>query len=419
MRVARLKLGALSPLGNLDYRRLLAGTVIWWQCFYMEMVVLGWMVFDLSDSARTVSLVGACRTLPLLLVSLFSGPIIDYIGRRRVVIFAQGANLAAYLAIVLLLASGHARPWNIGIVAFCLGTAWALDWPTRRSLVPDMLGKERMVDGLLLESFLTGIARIIAPSMAGALIARYGAVGCYMAMAALSVSALGVLVPLLRGQPPREPKPLKMAALPVVGEGLRYVRSNSTLLAVVLITLIMNLWIFPYVSLLPVFTRDVLHKGPIELGLLSTATGMGSFLGLLTLNFLRQRVRVTTLFVVGTGWMCVALAVFALSRLYPLSWAMLFCAGMGMACFGTLQSTIVLMFTSDEMRSRVMGVLVLAIGGDPLGQLQIGSLAERFGVQATLAGQAGAALLAVALIATLLGVLRPQPRAQPPAESGS
>ena len=123
-----------------------------------------------------------------------------------------------------------------------------------------------------------------------------------------------------------------------------------------------------------------------------------------------QRVRVTTLFVVGTGWMCVALAVFALSRLYPLSWAMLFCAGMGMACFGTLQSTIVLMFTSDEMRSRVMGVLVLAIGGDPLGQLQIGSLAERFGVQATLAGQAGAALLAVALIATLLGVLRPQPR---------
>ena len=70
---------------------------------------------------------------------------------------------------------------------------------------------------------------------------------------------------------------------------------------------------FNDVSLLPVFTRDVLHKGPIELGLLSTATGIGSFLGLLTLNFLRQRVRVTTLFVVGTGWMCVALAVFAVS----------------------------------------------------------------------------------------------------------
>jgi MFS family permease len=408
VQVVSWKHGALSILNHPDYRRLLAGTVIWWQCFFMEMVVLGWLVFDLSNSARMVSLVGFCRTLPLLLVSLFSGPIIDYFGRRRVVIAAQSANLTAYVAIVLLLWSGKAAPWNIAIVVFCLGTAWALDWPTRRSLVPDMLGKERMVDGLLLESFLSGFARIIAPSMAGALIARYGAIGCYIGMAILSICALTILIPLLHGSGPRETKPFKMVSLPVMGEGMRYVRSNQTILAVVLITLIMNLWIFPYVSLLPVFARDVLHKGPIELGFLSTGAGLGSFLGLLTIHFLRQRVNVGTLFVVGTGWMCVALAVFALSHVYPLSWAMLLCAGMGMACFGTLQSTIVLLSTSDEMRSRVMGILVLAIGGDPLGQLQIGTLAERFGVQTTLAGQASAALLAVVLIVMLSpGVLRP------------
>jgi MFS family permease len=409
VRVESWKQGAFSILNSVDYRRLLAGTVIWWQCFYMEMVVLGWLVFDLSNSARMVSLVGFCRTLPLLLVSLFSSPIIDYFGRRRMVIAAQSANLTAYMAIVLLLWSGKAAPWNIAIVAFCLGTAWAIDWPTRRSLVPDILGKERMFDGLLLESFMTGLARIIAPSMAGALIARYGAIGCYIGMAILSVCALTILIPLLHGSGPRGPRAFRMAALPVAGEGMRYVRSNQTVLAVVLITLIMNLWIFPYVSLLPVFAREVLHTGPIELGFLSTGTGLGSFLGLLTLNFLRQRVNVGTLFVVGTGWMCVALAAFALSHVYPLSWAMLLCTGMGMACFGTLQSTIVLLSTSDEMRSRVMGILVLAIGGDPLGQLQIGTLAERFGVQATLAGQASAAALALVLIVMLLpGVLRPQ-----------
>jgi MFS family permease len=409
VRAERWKLGAFAPLESVDYRRLLAGTVIWWQCFFMEMVVLGWLVFDLSDSARMVSLVGFCRTLPLLLVSLFSGPIIDYFGRRRVVIAAQSANLIAYVVIALLLWSGQAAPWNIAIVAFFLGTAWAIDWPTRRSLVPDMIGKERMVDGLLLESFITGFARIIAPAMAGALIARYGALGCYIGMAILSLCALAVLIPLLRGSEPRESTPFKMAALPLVTEGMRYVRSNQTILAVVLITLIMNLWMFPYISLLPVFARDVLHKGPIELGFLSTGTGMGSFIGLLALNFLRQRVNVGTLFVVGTGWMCLALAIFALSTSYPLSWAMLFCAGMGMSCFGTLQSTIVLLSTSDAMRSRVMGILVLAIGGDPLGQLQIGTFAELFGVQWTLAAQASAGVLAVVLIALLLpGVLRPQ-----------
>jgi hypothetical protein len=87
---------------------------------------------------------------------------------------------------------------------------------------------------------------------------------------------------------------------------------------------------------------------------------------------------------------------------------MLLCAGMGMSWFGTLQSTIVLMATSDSMRSRVMGIVALAIGGDPLGQLQIGTLAERIGVQATLAGQAGAALVALVLIVLFMpGVLRP------------
>ena len=408
MRVESWKQGAFSILNNVDYRRLLAGTVIWWQCFYMEMVVLGWLVFDLSNSARTVSLVGFCRTLPLLLVSLFSGPIIDYFGRRRVVIAAQSANLIVYIVVALLLWSGKAAPWNIAIVAFCLGTAWAIDWPTRRSLVPDMLGKERMFDGLLLESFMTGLARIIAPAMAGALIARYGAIGCYIGMAILSACALTILIPLLRGSGPRGAKASRMVGLPVAGEGLRYIRSNQTLLAVVLITLMMNLWMFPYISLLPVFAREVLHKGPIELGFLSTGTGLGSFIGLLALSFLRKRVNVGTIFVVGTGWMCVSLVAFALSHVYPLSWAMLLCAGMGMACFGTLQSTIVLLSTSDEMRSRVMGILVLAIGGDPLGQLQIGTLAELFGVQATLAGQASAAVLALVVIVLVLpGILRP------------
>jgi MFS family permease len=398
VRVSNWKQGAFSTLANGEYRHLLAGTVIWWHCFFMEQVVLGWLVFDLTNSARAVALVSFCRTLPLLLVSLFSGPIIDHVGRRHALIAAQSANLLGYMGITLLLWSGTAAPWNIALAAFWLGTAWAIDWPTRRSLVPDLVGKERMLDALLLESLLTGIGRIIAPTLAGTLIARYGAFGCYLTMAILSGCALGILIPLLRRAGPRESKPFTLAVLPVVVQGMRYVRSSQTILAVILITLVMNVWIFPYVSLLPAFARDVLRQGPVGLGLLSTGAGIGSFLGLLILQVLRRRVGVGALFVLGTGWMCAALVAFALSRVYAFSWAMLLCVGMGMACFGTLQSSIILLSTSDEMRSRVMGILVLAIGGDPLGQLLIGTLAERVGVQATLAAQASAAVLVLALI---------------------
>lgn len=411
MRLQAWQQGPLLPLVVPDFRRLLIGTVLWWQCFHMEMVVLGWLVFDLTNSPWTVSLVSFCRTLPLLLMGLFSGPIIDYFGRRRVVIAAQAANLCAYLAMITLLWSGAAAPWNIAIVAFCLGTAWAIDWPTRRALLPDILGKGQMVDGMLIESFLTGISRIIGPAIAGGLIARFGAAGCYTFMALLSISALSVLIPLLYAPIERKTMPFQLAPWVALGEGLRYVRSNQTILAVLVATLVMNLWVFPYSSLLPVFARNVLHQGPVQLGLLSTGTGLGSFLGLLLMNRLRQRYNIGALFIVGTGWMCIALVLFALSHYYPFSWAMLFCAGMGMSYFGTLQSAIILLRTSDEMRSRVMGILVLAIGGDPLGQLQIGSLAERFGVQATLAGQASAAGLVLALIAFLLPSLR-QPERQ-------
>ena len=325
-------------------------------------------------------------------------------------IVAQCANLCAYLAMILLLWSGAAAPWNIALVAFCLGTAWAIDWPTRRSLVPDILGKARTVDGLLLESFLTGIVRIVGPALAGGLIARFGAAGCYAGMALLSIAALAVMLPLLHAPRARTSKVFKGVSWTALGEGLRYVRANQTILAVIATTLVMNLWIFPYVSLLPVFARDVLHRGPVELGFLSTGTGLGSFLGLILIQWLRRRYSIGTLFVAGTGWLCLALFVFACSRYYPFSWFMLFCAGMGMSCFGTLQSTIILLATSDEMRNRVMGILVLAIGGDPLGELQIGSLAQRFGVQATLASQASAVpVLALALIALLLpGVRQPQ-----------
>lgn len=411
MRLQAWQQGPLLPLVVPDFRRLLIGTVLWWQCFHMEMVVLGWLVFDLTNSPWTVSLVSFCRTLPLLLMGLFSGPIIDYFGRRRVVIAAQAANLCAYLAMIALLWSGAAAPWNIAIVAFCLGTAWAIDWPTRRALLPDILGKGQMVDGMLIESFLTGISRIIGPAIAGGLIARFGAAGCYTFMALLSISALSVLIPLLYAPIERRTMPFQLAPWVALGEGLRYVRSNQTILAVLVATLVMNLWVFPYSSLLPVFARNVLHQGPVQLGLLSTGTGLGSFLGLLLMNRLRQRYNIGALFIAGTGWMCIALVLFALSHYYPFSWAMLFCAGMGMSYFGTLQSAIILLRTSDEMRSRVMGILVLAIGGDPLGQLQIGSLAERFGVQATLAGQASAAGLVLALIAFLLPSLR-QPERQ-------
>jgi predicted MFS family arabinose efflux permease len=197
----------------------------------------------------------------------------------------------------------------------------------------------------------------------------------------------------------------------LVAEGLRYVGHNQAILGVILITLVMNLLYFPYMNLLSIFARDVLDQGPVGLGFLGAASGVGALLGLFIINWLRDQVSGGWILTVGTFGMSICLLAFALSDLYPFSWAMLLFAGIGQACFGIMQSSIILLAASDEMRSRAMGTLVLAIGSDPLGKLQTGYLAELFGAQMTVAMQAGAAALCILAIAIALPGLR-QPVAE-------
>ncbi|MCB0185220.1 MAG: MFS transporter, partial [Caldilineaceae bacterium] len=190
---------------------------------------------------------------------------------------------------------------------------------------------------------------------------------------------------------------------------------SQAILGVLLITAVMNIFIFPYMTLLSVFARDVLAQGPVGLGFLGTGAGIGAFAGLYLINKLRQRVSPGWIFLIGTGFMCLSLVAFALSTLFALSWAMLLLVGVGQACFGSMQSSIIILSSSDAMRSRAMGALVLAISADPIGKLQTGFLADQLGVQRTVATQAIVGFLVIGAIGLLLpGLRRPTMTASAP-----
>jgi MFS family permease len=402
-----------TMLQNGDYRRLLSSNALWWQAMFMETVVVGWLVLEMTNSPWQVSLVGFCRSAPFLVCGFVSGPLTDRVGRRTIILAAQLANFLCYVLIALLLWSGQLALWHMYITALVLGVAWALDWPARRALLPDLIGKAKTVDAMLMENFAQSTSRIIGPALAGALIAGFGPPGCYTAMLILSGIALWNLRHLSQQPIPRTTMRPSASPWNLVAEGLRYVGHNQAILGVILITLVMNLLYFPYMNMLPVFARDVLGQGPVGLGLLGAASGVGALLGLFIINRIRQQVSSGWILTVGTFAMSLCLLAFALSRVYSFSWAMLLFAGIGQACFGIMQSSIILLATSDEMRSRAMGTLVLAIGSDPLGKLQTGYLAELYGVQMTVALQAGLAALAILLIGVTLPGLR-----RPIAESG-
>ena len=192
-----------------------------------------------------------------------------------------------------------------------------------------------------------------------------------------------------------------LASWQSAGAGLRYVRQQPRILGAVLSTVVMNVWSFPYMTLLPVFARDVLHQGPFGLGILGAAHGVGTFLGLLAVNSARRSWSKEWIFAGGSVLACLGIAAFAFSTSIYLSLALLLVAGLGHTGFSTMQSSIILLEASDEMRGRAMGALVLAIGTGPLGRLQIGAMAALWGAPlavGSMAGFAGLAILAILLL---------------------
>ena len=143
----------------------------------------------------------------------------------------------------------------------------------------------------------------------------------------------------------------------------------------------MNVWAFPYMNLLPVFARDVFGRGPEAMGWLGAASGSGAIVGLAAVQLSRSKLSNEWLFVAGSLLACTGIIAFAFSGTFGLALLMLFCSGLGQAGFSIMQSSIILVESSDEMRSRAMSTLVVAIGVGPFGRLQSGAMAEAWGAQ--------------------------------------
>jgi predicted MFS family arabinose efflux permease len=212
----------------------------------------------------------------------------------------------------------------------------------------------------------------------GILLSRLGPAACYVALAALSLGALAAARRLdrriaLPGAATSEP------VLASLGAGLREVRGQPAILGVLAITVLMNALVFPYQQILPVFARDVLQVGPVALGLLVAAEGLGALASSLAIAARAGQVRHARLFGASSLAAALFLLAFAASPWYGLSLALQLGVGAAESGFGTMQSAIVLLDAPERARGRAMGILSACIGTQPLGSLWIGFLASRMG----------------------------------------
>ena len=411
-----LKWGPTSAGGNLlsllrigDFCRLWVCDGLMFQGLWMEGLVIGWLTLEMTNSAFWVAAIDFCRAIPVPLVGLFGPLVTERFQRRRVIVLLQGVATLALVGVTILYLTGALVYWHLAAAAAVSGTSWALDWPSRRSFIPDLVGKSRVVDGMLLQNAMQALARISGPLLGGsalALIGTGGALVILVLMAGVSfVLLLGIESEARSPEPPRGVS----QALARVAEGLRYVRGQRVIYGILVITLVMNVWAFPFQSLLPVFARDVLARGPVGLGLLTAANGVGALLGLVCVTRIRQEQRNARIFVVGSFICCLGLVAFAAADGFVIAAAMLAVAGLGQAGFSTMQSSILLVESPDHMRNRVMGTLVCAIGMGPFGRIQAGSLATFWGAPTAVASMAGFAVAAnLVAVALLRGFVRPE-----------
>jgi len=383
---------------------------LWWTNWFlyaarmMELVVLSWLVLEITDSPSQVALVGVSRMLPMLSLGLVAGSLADRFCKVRVLLGVQGLNLIVGCPVLALLISGNMEVWHVYLAIFLTGTGWTLDFAARRSYYSELFTPAGLVNAISLDTASMTGSMMLGPLLGGGLISLVGFSGTYAVMVAMYLVGFAVILSLARvGTTRYSPPPNSIVSQ--VAEAVRVVRANRTIWATFLVTVVLNFFGFPYMQMVPVIARDVLGVGEVLFGVLMSSAGMGALTGSLVIASNRVS-RQGTVYSLGASLMLAALFLFAFSQVYIISVILLFLAGLGTSGFATMQITIALRAVSPEMRGRAMGAIAIGIGASPLGMMLVGQLAEVLNTQVALALLTGSGLLVMTLLRWRLPELR-------------
>ena len=361
------------------------------------MTTLSWFVLDRTDSAFSVGLVGFFGMVPFLVLGIFGGYLADVLDRKLLIAVTQFLNLISAVIMCVLLSLDIVEYWYAYIAIIIPGLGWSLDMPSRRSLIMDIMGPQGLTNGVALDSVGMHTSKMIGPALAGALIAFTGVQGSYILLSA--VMAVGCLLFLKVSQPDRpnqiakskissgttsdlagsSERKLMREVFSNLSEGFKYAFSNQTIVAVIVITVFMNLLLFPYMQMVTVVSKNILFVGPLLMGILMASDGLGALVGSTLIASRNKMVYHGRIFLYGSIISLIALMVFSMSSWYLVSLPLLLILGIGTSGFGTMQSAIVLLVSRSELRGRALGVVTLAIGAGPIGSLVVGAVSEWIG----------------------------------------
>ena len=387
-----------------DYRFLWAATFLSSSGFWLQQVVVGWLAYEITQSPFLTSVAIGLDALPFLLAGPIGGLVVDAFDKRRLIIFAYLYQSVVTLAFASFALLGTIAIWHIFAFIRLTGLSWAITDPARSSMVPGIVPREGLVNAFALNSMAFSISRLATPAFGGLLLALVGAGTPLVLVGTLQLTAVAAVLPIRFKSESGTALRVTTVFTQLV-EGARYVATHSVLKGLFLVGVIPSLMVMPFVhGLMPVYAAEVFDVGPIGLGLLLSAIGIGSTSGAFLLatwaNF-RRRGRAV---LISIAVMAVAMIAFSRTPLYGAAVPIIVVLSAGMMMFFSVTSASIQGVVRDDFRGRVTGLYMVTWGLFPLGSLTAGALAQAFGAPtATLL--AGTAVL-IALVAIGLGVRR-------------
>ena len=392
-----------SSLAHRDFRYLWLGMMAMMGGVQMEMVAIGYLVYDITSSPFLLGLVEAGFAIPTLALALLGGALADRLNRKRVI---QASQLVAVIVGIFLAVSilTEAVTWvHLMIAALVEGSLFAFMMPARQSIVPLMVRREQFTNAMALNSAAFSSMTLAAPGVAGGLYVLIGPGGLYVVITSLYAAAL-LMTTFIRPTPARSTQ--MPSILSDIADGLRYIAGTRMIVQVLAVAMVGSLLSWPFRILLPIFVVDVYHLEADAMGLMISVLGVGSLAGSLAIASLGRWKR-GLLLMVGGLLSALGLGLVSAIPVYFVAVGLMILLGLGDATRWTLSLTLIMERAEERYRGRVSSIFMMNFGLMPLSVLPAGALAEHLGGEATVGIMAAAlAVVTVLFLVTLKNIRR-------------
>jgi MFS family permease len=380
---------SLRAMRHRNFRLFFWGQLISVIGVWMQSTAQQWLVYRITGSQTSLGLVTFIRFLPVLILSLFMGVIVDKFPRRKILLITQSWYMLGAFILAALTWSGLIQYWQILVLSFMLGIGSALDMPARQAFVTEMVDDDKndLLNALSLNSSIFNVARIIGPAIGGLIVAALGEAPTF-AINGLSYLAVIAALLLMRLKPPQSSESSE-SNLDQMREGFKYLAGQKDILGLVTMVAIYSFVGFGSLTLVPVFAKDILKIGVTGFGQMLSWQGVGALIGGAILIFFGDQFHKGKLLYFSRVLIGPVILGIALSRTPWISMALMTVMGYSLITQLVITNTMIQTIVPDNLRGRVMSTYTWALGGFyPLGSLLMGFLGDQIGAPtaATISG---------------------------------